>query len=69
MCCNILRIGYGVIVLRLTLWKTIGKPTGKWENHRKTHGKVWENHRKTHGKMEVYPLVKLTLRELENHHL
>ena len=26
--------------------KIIGKPMGKWENHRKTIGK-WEKHRKT----------------------
>ena len=26
-----------------TLWKTIGRPIGKWENHRKTIGKCWFN--------------------------
>ena len=39
------------------------KPTGKWENHRKTIEKLWENY----GKMEVYLLVNVYI-TMENHH-
>ena len=50
--------------------KIIGKPLGKWENHRKTRGKPvgkWKKYRKTHRKMEGYPLVNCYI-PIANHH-